>query len=109
MWPQTVTAKQLDKVKTKEPKPIDGKSVTSFQATHIHGRDIIIAGNSSGFLTFIRKTHKDNKIVFVQMGAFNDNKEGKKKLVNMFMKDNSLIAIGEGGILRKWNMRWVFS
>lgn len=40
------------------------------------------------------------------MGAFNDNKEGKKKLVNMFMKDNFLVAIGESGGIRKWSLKW---
>ena len=98
VWPETFTAKKM------EP---NGSTVTSIQATHIQGRDIIIAGNRSGFITFIRKIHNENKCVFVQMGAFNDNKEGKTKLVNMFMKDNSLIAIGESGVLRKWNMKWV--
>jgi hypothetical protein len=39
-------------------------------------------------------------------GAFTDRKDGKLKITSLYLADgqNSLFALNESGILRKWNI-----
>ena len=52
----------------------------------------------------IRKKIVDEKIVSVAMGGFNDDKNGKKKVINLFMIKNDLYGVGENGLLRIWKI-----
>jgi len=67
---------------------------------------MILAGDSNGMITVSKID--GGQVTKSSFGAFKDNKNNLLRVLNIFQIDeNSIYALGESGLIRKWVMYWV--